>query len=1617
MRDDGPGTQVQLAVGEAGALPAAGRARRAVARQRSRLTVWARRNWLTAFLLVWVVVFGLALRLENLNWDKGQHLHPDERFHSIVQSQVSLPDSLSEYFNTAESTLNPYNYTGSYVYGTFPLFLNEAFSDWLDREEDGSTHASAKPVRGLMELLGIDLVNDEGEYLFDDGYNSNVLGRFLSAFFDILTVLLVFEMGRQLFGKRVGLVAAALLSATVLHVQYSHFFGAETFLTLFVTAVLYFSVRIWKYGGVWNYAFAGLAFGLALATKLSAAPVLVVPVLATAMHLCPAVQARWHEARGKGPASHPGDSLAPPTQLPSTPVLQYSSTSSVPSFRSSVLKAIGGGLLLLVVAGVVFRIAQPYAFEGPGFFDVFRFDLTREDVFSLDAIRHLEFLKPRHYFAFSEQYLADIDGLLQSQSGAVDFPPNLQWIGRTPFLFPLQNLVVWGLGLPISLAALTGAAFAVHAMWRRRDFRALVPLFWAVFFFLFIARGFNPTMRYFLPIYPVLALLAGYGLVSLWDLARTEEAKAFVRRRWRRVSEWTPVALKAGAVVLAAGAVLWAIAFIGVYRQDISRVEASEWMGQNLPPGSVLTANEWDDGLPLAVEGSNWDQFEHVTLKPFAADSDVKVLELIEGLDQADYVIESSNRAYDSLPQFPQRFPSTLRYYEALFDGSLGFEKVAEFTNYPRLFGIEIPDQSAEEAFTVYDHPKVTIFRKTDEWDRDRALVLLRPELGNAATYAPPDEASRNALQLQPADYATQQAGGDSSDLFGVKTAIGEFSPETIFRKYPAISWYVALQLMALAGLPLVVCLLRGLPDRGYPLSKPLGLFTVSFPIWLGVSLGLFDFTGRAIVIWAGLLLAVAAGLCWQRFGEVKEFVRRRWRHILLTELIFLAVFAGFYAIRLENPDLFHPWRGGEKPMDLAYLTAVTKSTTLPPYDPWYAGGYLNYYYFGQFMTATLVKPLGISPEVAYNIAVPMFAALTAAAVFSLAYNLAAASIARRRGDERVVSVGPALAGLTAVVIILFVGNMDAMDQFVHRLQVLDTWHLAEGRGFWAGLFGTFGGAWNWVFHGADLPFFDYWNASRAIHGSFAITEFPFFTFLFADLHAHMMALPFAVTSASVAFALLMSSAAKHSLYVRLGIIVLLGLLIGALRATNAWDLPTQLIIGVAAVIAGAYFVRRRLGKGFFAVAFLQLLLLAAAFLIPWLPFTSNYQQFSDSFSRSPETTPAQWYFMHWGLFLVLAAGFLVMRFLALWEGSAWQRSARLLGRRPFPVLWARLRHHAPETTSAWILTACIAVSVPFIAIGFFALSGGTLFLALLFIALLAAFLVAEARQGAGVGILSVYAILIVAFSLTAGVEVIRLADDIERLNTVFKFYFQAWWLFGVAGAYAVWIAGSFVRRNLPQGTISRPRVAFIAVWGVAVAGLVLAGLLYPIGAIGPRTDERFVDTERTPDGMAYMPAAVFGDDRGTYELYPDYLAILWARENIDGSPTIIEGVTPFYRWGSRFSIYTGLPAVIGWDWHQKQQRWGFQSEVDQRWADVATFYSLPDPEMKLRILQRYDVKYIFAGELERTYFGSEGVRAIDGLPGVTKVYDAEGVQVWQVDQQAVAEALVPYYVAQMDAQ
>jgi YYY domain-containing protein len=254
---------------------------------------------------------------------------------------------------------------------------------------------------------------------------------------------------------------------------------------------------------------------------------------------------------------------------------------------------------------------------------------------------------------------------------------------------------------------------------------------------------------------------------------------------------------------------------------------------------------------------------------------------------------------------------------------------------------------------------------------------------------------------------------------------------------------------------------------------------------------------------------------------------------------------------------------------------------------------------------------------------------------------------------------------------------------------------------------------------------------------------------------------------------------------------------------------------------------------------------------------------------------------------------------------------------------------------------------------------------------------------------------------LTGVVEIVVLKGDIGRMNTVFKFYLQVWVLFGVACAAAlIQLIPRFTRPNrtvqkadshfdVPEGSAWTPEVAAQAErhrnppgrlkepWWWWVFGILLvACLLYPITATPARLKDRFEkSTTKTLDGTAYMQVAVYSDEDRPVTLEWDRQAIEWLQQNIQGTPVILEANTPLYRWGSRVSIYTGLPTVIGWDWHQKQQRAALPTKfVDERKEDVKSIYTTTDIDRTVELLQRYHVSYIYIGRLETLYYAGDGL-------------------------------------------
>ena len=271
---------------------------------------------------------------------------------------------------------------------------------------------------------------------------------------------------------------------------------------------------------------------------------------------------------------------------------------------------------------------------------------------------------------------------------------------------------------------------------------------------------------------------------------------------------------------------------------------------------------------------------------------------------------------------------------------------------------------------------------------------------------------------------ATQQAGGTWSDIF---------HPGDVFNRFPLFFWLLAIELAAFALVPLAIVGFRGLPDRGFLLTKPLGVLVLAYLVYEPASYGAFHFERPVIAGALALMIAVGARhrIPLARRGAARSCASAG-DSCCSAKVVFLAAFLFSYWIRLQNPDLYHPYNGGEKPMDFAYLNGVIRTTDLTqgPIDPWNAGGYLNYYWYGQFIAATITKLTGIVPEVAYNLSVPMFFSMAAAATFSLAYNLAESTrrlMRRRPGRLPIGARGPIIAGIFAIFLVLVAGNLRAV--------------------------------------------------------------------------------------------------------------------------------------------------------------------------------------------------------------------------------------------------------------------------------------------------------------------------------------------------------------------------------------------------------------------------------------------------------------------------------------------------------------------------------------------------------------------------------------------------------------
>src|SRR5438445_6159213 len=477
----------------------------------------------------------------------------------------------------------------------------------------------------------------------------------------------------------------------------------------------------------------------------------------------------------------------------------------------------------------------------------------------------------------------------------------------------------------------------------------------------------------------------------------------------------------APAVVTATA--MWALAFSsGVYGQPHSRLQASDWIYANVPAGATLATEHWDDRLPLARPGDDPARYRYAELALYDPETPAKRTKLEGVLDQSQYVIMASRRLAASIPRLPERYPMATSYYRLLQSGQLGFELVARFQVEPSLGPLRVDDSNAQEDFTVYDHPLVEVWQKRSDYSSASMHGLLDAVALDRVVNVRPIDGGKAALLETPAEQQAQLNAGTWSRLFNRDDLVNALSLPV---------WLVAVEVLALSAVPLLWRVLPFVADRGFGSSKILGLAFVGYVGWLVASLKLAPFERPLLVLAWLVVVAASVAATWPHRATFVAWLRKERRLLWVTEGVFLAACALFLWIRAANPDLWHPVFGGEKPMNFAYLNAVVKSAYFPPYDPWFAGGIINYYYFGFVLVAVPIKLTGIMPEIAFNLGEPtLFGALCVGA-FSLAFAL---SLPLR---GHLLRASAYVAGIAAAFLVGVFGNLDAGLQVVDQLSKL----------------------------------------------------------------------------------------------------------------------------------------------------------------------------------------------------------------------------------------------------------------------------------------------------------------------------------------------------------------------------------------------------------------------------------------------------------------------------------------------------------------------------------------------------------------------------------------------------
>ena len=830
------------------------------------------------------------------------------------------------------------------------------------------------------------------------------------------------------------------------------------------------------------------------------------------------------------------------------------------------------------------------------------------------------------------------------------------------------------------------------------------------------------------------------------------------------------------------------------------------------------------------------------------------------------------------------------------------------------------------------------------------------------------------------------------------------------------LSWYIIITLLGLLTFPLVYLLFPALADRGYSLSRVAGLLIWGYVFWLFTSLGLTRNTVGGILfalcvliglsVWAFVTIDRGRQTTNHASSSMIQWLKSNLRLVITVEVLFFTAFAFLALLRAGNPEL----DGTERPMELMFINSILRSPTFPPHDSWLSGYAISYYYFGYVMTAMLAKLTGLIGSVAHNLMTALIFGLAAIGAYGILYNLLALLPDRSRQTVDRPSSSVYGLPLLAPFFLLLVSNLGGFLEVLHTRGI-----------FWNSNPSNF---WTWLgiqelnqppaqpYQWIPDRYLWWWRASRVIsdfdlthHFQEVIDEFPFFSFLLGDLHPHVLAIPFNLLAVAIALNVFLGGwrgeidLFGYRLHIsKIGFFAA-ALTLGGLAFLNTWDI----LVG-AALIVGAYILFRVREDGWSwsrleDVFVLGVPLGLSAFIL-YLPFYFGFSSQAGGILPNlinptrgaqlwvmfaPFFIPVLAYFGYlifkqkqagnWALSLVLVIGFIIL----LWAFSWTMGWFAFLKDPAFAQQY--LASQGVADVSAFFDAA---MSRRFVSIG------GLLTLVIILIPAVAFLTTDPKRQTTDEPSSSIlhppssvshppssishsppfiFLLIALASILVIAPEFVYLRDQFgTRMNTIFKFYYQAWLLWSIAAAFGT----AVLLQNL--------RGAWDWIFRVGLVVLLFMSLTYPALAIPNKTNNFNPPLGWTLNDFTRIQRS---DPN-------EAAAIEWLRSAPYG--IVAEAVGGGYTSYGRISTYTGLPTVLDWYDHETQWR-GTSAPQGTREADIKLLYSTSNWQTALGILKRYNIRYVYIGALERSTYPVQEEKFRNNLvrvfqQGVVTIYE-----------------------------